>query len=160
MFHEKETVMKYVHTNIIARDWQTLSAFYQAVFACVPVPPERNLSGQWLDDMTGIDGAHITGEHLRLPGHGENGPTLEIFSYDAMTPHSHNINMIGLAHLAFEVDDVERTVEKVIHHGGKVFGKVVQRRYEGIGDATFVYVEDIEGNIIELQKWDRIGSSE
>ena len=26
--------------------------------------------------------AHLTGAHLRLPGHGETGPTLEIFSYD------------------------------------------------------------------------------
>lgn len=148
--------MRYAHTNIIARDWRRLSAFYQEVFACVPAPPERDLSGQWLDDMTGIDRAHITGVHLRLPGHGESGPTLEIFSYDAMTPHTHAVNMIGLAHLAFEVDDVEQTVAAVLRHGGAMEGKIVRRKYEGIGDATFVYVKDIEGNIIEIQHWERL----
>lgn len=145
--------MKYVHTNIIARDWKRLSSFYQDVVSCVPVPPERDLTGQWLDDMTGIKQSHITGEHLRLPGYGESGPTLEIFSYDEMMPHTHAVNMTGIAHLAFEVDDVQRTVDDVLRHGEKMRGKIVNRKYEGIGDATFVYVEDIEGNIIEIQNW-------
>jgi predicted enzyme related to lactoylglutathione lyase len=77
-------VIKYVHTNIIAKDWRKLSLFYQRVFGCKPVPPERDLSGQWLDSLTGIDGAHITGEHLALPGYDGQTPTLEIFSYDDM----------------------------------------------------------------------------
>ena len=36
----------------------------------------------WLDSATGINGAHLRGMHLRLPGYGEHGPTLEIFQYD------------------------------------------------------------------------------
>ena len=36
---------------------------------------------------TGVKDSHITGVHLRLPGHGDTGPTLEIFSYDAVTDH-------------------------------------------------------------------------
>ena len=71
--------MKYVHTNLIAKDWRRLSAFYQEVFGCVPVPPERDLSGEWVDKATGISGAHIFGMHLRLPGYGDAGPTLEAF---------------------------------------------------------------------------------
>jgi predicted enzyme related to lactoylglutathione lyase len=31
---------RYVHTNLIARDWRKLAAFYQLVFGCLPVPPE------------------------------------------------------------------------------------------------------------------------
>jgi len=37
---------RYVHTNLIAWDWKRLAAFYQDVFGCVPVPPERDLSGE------------------------------------------------------------------------------------------------------------------
>ena len=73
---------RFVHTNIIARDLHKLVRFYKQVFGCVPVPPERELSGQLIDDATGIDGVSIQGVHLRMPGYGDNGPTLEIFKYN------------------------------------------------------------------------------
>jgi predicted enzyme related to lactoylglutathione lyase len=71
--------VKYKHTNIIARDWEVLAQFYENVFGCIPIPPERNLRGTWLDEGTGIQGAHLRGAHLLLPGYGDDGPTLEIF---------------------------------------------------------------------------------
>jgi hypothetical protein len=43
---------KYVHTNLIAKDWKKLATFYERLFGCVPVPPERDLSGQWLEALT------------------------------------------------------------------------------------------------------------
>jgi glyoxylase I family protein len=72
---------RYVHTNLIARDWQSLVKFYESVFGCVFVPPERNFSGPVLEAGTGIKGSGLRGMHLRLPGHGPQGPTLEIFGY-------------------------------------------------------------------------------
>ena len=39
---------KYVHTNIVAEDWRALAGFYQRLFGCVPVPPERDYSGEAL----------------------------------------------------------------------------------------------------------------
>jgi predicted enzyme related to lactoylglutathione lyase len=152
--------MKYVHTNIIARNWQELSKFYQVVFQCVPVPPPRDLSGEWLDSLTGIKNAHIQGEHLLLPGYGENGPTLEIFSYEG-TPEPRSgdaennklINAPGLAHIAFAVDDVEATLELVKKNGGSPIGELVSQKYPKGKTGTFVYCKDIEGNIIELQNW-------
>ncbi|MFN2155425.1 MAG: VOC family protein, partial [Anaerolineae bacterium] len=72
---------RYVHTNLVARDWRALAAFYERVFGCTPVPPERALSGPWLERATGLNEVQIRGVHLRLPGHGESGPTLEVFQY-------------------------------------------------------------------------------
>lgn len=40
---------KYVHTNLIARDWKRLVRFYREVFGCEPKGPERDLSAAWLD---------------------------------------------------------------------------------------------------------------
>ncbi|RKX85003.1 MAG: VOC family protein [Spirochaetes bacterium] len=57
----------YAHTNLIAKDYKKLARFYEKVFGCVPVLPERDLSGEWLDRATGIKGVHIRGIHLRLP---------------------------------------------------------------------------------------------
>ena len=63
---------KYKHTNIIAKDWQSLSQFYQDVFGCKIIPPERDLTGKWLDSGTGVANAHLRGVHLILPGQMEN----------------------------------------------------------------------------------------
>ena len=146
--------MKYVHTNLIARDWKKLSKFYQDVFQCTPVPPERDLSGDWVTALTGIDNAHIQGEHLLLPGYGENGPTLEIFSYNEMMDGEKLINKSGFAHIAFLVDDVESMLELVKKNGGTSAGELVTQKYPNGKTGTFVYCKDIEGNIIELQKWE------
>jgi len=146
--------MKYTHTNLIANDWIKLSIFYQKVFNCVPVPPQRDLSGNWVDILTGLKSTRIQGEHLRLPGYEENGPTLEIFSYNEFTNNDKFINTLGFAHIAFAVDDVEATLEQVRENGGKSVGELVSQKYPNGKIGTFVYCNDPEGNIIELQKWE------
>ncbi|MDP2982539.1 MAG: hypothetical protein Q8O92_04325 [Candidatus Latescibacter sp.] len=73
---------KYVHTNLIAEDWRKLADFYTRVFGCIVVPPERDFAGETLDAGTGLVHAHLRGVHLRLPGWGEDAPTIEIFGYD------------------------------------------------------------------------------
>ncbi|PYI79553.1 MAG: hypothetical protein DMF05_09540, partial [Verrucomicrobia bacterium] len=75
---------KYVHTNLIARDWERLVRFYREVFGCEPKGPERDLSAAWLDRVNCVPNARLRGVHLRLPGYDEDGPTLEIFSYDQL----------------------------------------------------------------------------
>ena len=145
----------YRHTNIIARDWQKLSQFYETVFHCVRVPPERDLAGSWLEKGTGVAGAKLSGIQLRLPGHGDTGPTLEIFQYaeneERLPPAA---NREGICHLAFEVDDVVEAMEEVLANGGHKVGDVTSFDVEGIGTVTFVYIADPEGNILEIQAFD------
>jgi len=146
--------MKYKHTNIIAKDWRALARFYEEVFGCVRVPPERHLEGEWLAKGTGVPGARFSGVHLRLPGCGESGPTLEIYQYSRNKQRSASAaNREGFSHIAFEVDDVAQMLEQILTHGGKSIGSVVSQDLEGIGRLTFVYVADPEGNILELQSW-------
>ena len=64
------------------------------------------------------------------------------------------INRPGLAHLAFEVDDVEAARDAVIAAGGGCVGDLVAAEIPGAGTVKMVYLTDPEGNIIELQKWD------
>jgi hypothetical protein len=98
---------KYVHTNLVAQNWKALASFYQQLFGCMPVPPERDLRGEKLETGTGLSGAHLQGMHLRLPGCGENGPTLEIFSYNHLEDRPRTAaNRAGFGHIAFSVDDV------------------------------------------------------
>jgi predicted enzyme related to lactoylglutathione lyase len=145
---------RYAHTNLIAKDWQRLSAFYQEVFGCVPIPPERDLSGEWLDRATGVSGAHTSGVHLRLPGYGDDGPTLELFQYGAMPEHpAVHPNTPGFSHIAFSVDDVPTTVQAIFDRGGSAVGELIIRDIPGVGLLTFQYVADPEGNTIEVQNW-------
>ncbi len=145
---------RYAHTNLISRDWRKLSQFYIEVFDCRPVPPPRDLAGEWLEQATGLSRPHLTGQHLRLPGYGDSGPTLEIFQYDEMLekPQS-SANRLGLGHLAFEVESVEATLHEMKRRGGGELGKVITQEIAGAGTITFTYATDPEGNILEIQSW-------
>ena len=144
--------MKYVHTNIVAKDWKTLAKFYIEVFNCKEKPPQRDLSGSWLDSATGLENAALKGIHLILPGYEDEGPTLEIFSYETMKKRGGgDANSFGFSHIAFLVDDVELTFQKAMTHGGQALGNVTQKTIDGVGDLTLVYFRDPEGNIVEIQ---------
>ena len=145
---------RYVHTNLVARDWRGLAAFYQTLFGCVPVPPERDYSGPVFDAGTGVKGARLTGMHLRMPGTTADGTTLEIFNYsqlaDGPTPA---VNRPGFGHIAFAVDSVDDARAQVLAAGGKPVGDVVTLTTASGSRVTWCYVTDPEGNIVELQHW-------
>ena len=53
--------------------------------------------------------------HLRLPGYGDEGPTLEVFQYNRqMDPSKPAANRPGFAHIAFAVDDVMAARDAVL----------------------------------------------
>ncbi len=146
--------VRYVHTNIVAKDWKALARFYVEAFGCRRKPPERNLKGSWLDTATSVKRAHIRGIHIILPGYGDHGPTLEIFQYSkGKKGGAAAINRTGFAHIAFAVKDVAKALARVESLGGGRVGEPVSAEVEGMGPINFVYARDPEGNIIELQKW-------
>ena len=148
--------VKYAHANIVARNWRSLAQFYIDVFACEPLYPERDLKGDWIERATNIENVHIRGIHLRLPGY-EDGPTLEIFQYNG----SNNaaglpaVNQPGYAHIAFLVDDVDTYLQKLLRWGGSKVGETVQQEIANVGALTLVYARDPEGNIVEIQNWNK-----
>jgi catechol 2,3-dioxygenase-like lactoylglutathione lyase family enzyme len=146
---------RYVHTNLVARDWRALERFYMEVFGCERVPPERDYAGAALEAGTSIPGATLRGAHLRLPGHGPRGPTLEIFSYTPECPGlPYAVNRPGWGHIAFEVDRVDAVRAEVLARGGASVGDVVRLHTADGRGVTWCYVTDPEGNVIELQAWD------
>jgi catechol 2,3-dioxygenase-like lactoylglutathione lyase family enzyme len=147
---------KYVHTNLIARDWRELVRFYVEAFGCEPVLPQRDQQGPWLDAATGLSRAHLQGMHVRLPGGGPDGPTLEIYSYDDVRARPLPMpNDAGYGHVAFSVEDVSDALHDVVEHGGTALGQIATTTVPGVGDLEVIYARDPEGNIIELQAWRR-----
>ena len=147
--------VKYKHTNIVARDWRKVAEFYEQVLGCEPVPPERASAGEWVERLTGVPDAAVRGIHLRLPGYGDDGPTLEIFQYNKAEDRPETaINRPGFAHLAFEVENVEAARDAVIAAGGRCVGDLITTQIAGACTITLIYMTDPEGNIVELLKWE------
>ncbi len=148
-----ETI-RFSHTNIIAKNWRKLAQFYIDTFGCEPVYPERDLSGEWIDKLTNINGVTIKGIHLKLPGY-HDGPALEIFEHTPpfLRKKHPAINHQGFGHIAFHTDDVEKVLKKVLTNGGEKYGELVEKDIKGLGILKVIYVRDIEGNIIEIQHW-------
>jgi catechol 2,3-dioxygenase-like lactoylglutathione lyase family enzyme len=145
---------RFGHVNVTGSDWRRLAAFYRDVFGCELVPPERDIRGPHLDSATGITGAHLTGAHLRLPGHGPNGPTIEIYQYDTVeAARPPRVDRAGWGHVAFQVPDVPAAVEAVQAAGGGRVGEIITTTTTDGRHVTWGYATDPDGNIVELQAW-------
>ena len=145
---------RFGHVNLTGADWRRLAAFYGDLFGCEIVPPERDYSGPDLEAATKVPGAHLTGAHLRLPGHGSDGPTLEIYQYDAVEPpQPARVDRAGWAHLAFQVPDVPSALATVRAAGGGSVGSVITSTTAEGRRVTWCYATDPDGNIVELQSW-------
>ncbi len=142
----------YVHSNLVARDSRALARFYQDVFGCIPVPPERDFRAAEVEAGTGVPGAGLRGLHLRLPGGGDSGPTLEIVQYsefcDVQEPAA---NQLGFGHIAFAVDSIGEARAEVLSVGGCAVGEIKSTTTSDGSTVTWCYVRDPEGNIVELQ---------
>ena len=96
----------------------------------------------------------VQGRHLRVPGHGDNGPTIEIFTCsDNGEDYPRPLNRPGFAHVAFEVDDIDHKRTQIKELGGEDYGDLVTIDIAEAGKLSLIYMTDPEGNIVELQKW-------
>jgi catechol 2,3-dioxygenase-like lactoylglutathione lyase family enzyme len=140
---------RYRHTNLVARDWRALVAFYVTHFGCIALPPERDLFGADFERGTGIAGARARGIHLALPG---TDVTLEIFEYqNGPVGQQHVLNQPGFAHIAFSVSSVVDARAELLAAGASPLGQIVTTTIATGEKITWCYVTDPEGNIIELQ---------
>jgi catechol 2,3-dioxygenase-like lactoylglutathione lyase family enzyme len=145
---------RFNHVNVIARDWRRLADFYTRVFGCEFVPPERDYSGPVFAAGVGVPGGALRGVHLRLPGLGPDGPTIEIYEYASALPAQPTAaNRPGWSHIAFDVDDVRAARETFIADGGSAVGEVVEAVLADGRGIVWAYIADPEGNIVELRSW-------
>lgn len=64
-------------------------------------------------------------------------------------------NHTGFTHIAFKVEDVEKIYSDALKQGATQLGKITDSKIDGVGLLEFVYFRDPEGNIIEIQSWEK-----
>lgn len=139
--------------KFLARDPQALADFYEQALGCETVVPLLNVDGDAVARAVGVPGADIALTVLRLPGRGEHGPVLELYSVSGDLPEDWHYQP-GQGQLAFEVDDLESAMGRVGGAGGNKLGDVVEWQAPSGATARFVYMRDPEGNIIDL--WSKV----
>ena len=143
--------MRYDHINIGARNVERLADFYEQVFGCTRLSAGVRMSGALMARGMGLRDAEVHAVWMRFPGHGDEGPMLELFEYTQSLerPKSY-ANHHGYNHIAFEVPNVEVTADAVIAAGGSRLGEIVDFESPSEGVITFVFLRDPEDNIVQL----------
>lgn len=144
-------IRRFDHVGITVADLDTVTAFF--VGLGLEIEGDRmTVEGEFLDTVIGIPDARTEIVMLRPP---DGGTRLELSSFvqpdrEPGSPAS-MANELGLRNVAFEVDDLSATVDRLATDGYGLIGGVGQ--YEDIW--RMAYVRGPEGIIVSLAE--RIG---
>lgn len=140
--------MRFDQVKFLSRDPDALSLFYVEALGCSVVVPKTTTDAA-VARAVGVPGAQVELLILRLPGRGDHGPVLELYSVEGEIPEGWGYQP-GQGQLAFEVEDLDAAIGKVIAAGGSKLGDVVEWEAPSGSTARFIYLRDPEGNIIDL----------
>jgi catechol 2,3-dioxygenase-like lactoylglutathione lyase family enzyme len=143
-------VLRFDHVGITVSDLEVMTAFF--VDLGLEVEGRAVVEGEFLDTVIGIPDSRTEIVMLRPPG----GGTLLELSRFVRPDHlpgspAAMANELGLRNVAFEVDDLETSVNRLTSAGYPLVGGIGQ--YEGAW--RMAYVRGPEGIIVSLA--DRIG---
>ena len=138
-------VRRFDHIGITVADLDSVTAFFVALG--LEAGDKMTVEGEFLDTVIGIPDSRTEIVMLHLP---DGGTTLELSSFDRPDhlPGSPTApaNELGLRNVAFEVDDLRSTVERLAADGYGLVGGVGD--YEGVW--RMAYVRGPEGIIVSL----------
>lgn len=148
--NEMSNVMKLAHINLVARNAETLAAFYMNVMKCELLRAPRLLSGEKVSRGNDLPNSEIYSIWLKFPG--LERPFLEIHEHTTIRHRDQpQVNEPGFGHLSFQMDNIEDTLSKIIQAGGTLIGQTTNF---GTPDKPYLiaYARDPEGNVLELEQ--------
>ncbi len=138
-------VRRFDHVGVVVDDIEAAAAFLEVLG--FEREGSARLSGAWVDAVVGLDGIDSDIIMLRTP---DGGGRIELSKFHAPADESavrpEAANRLGIRHVAYEVDDLESTLERIRAHGYDTVRDIVE--YEDIYRLCFV--RGPEGLIIEL----------
>lgn len=144
------------HVNVVVSDLERSARFYESVFGL-----QRGFSavleGAWIETVTALPGARAQCLFLESP---QGGARIELIRY--FTPEGEHFgpnalaNTHGLRHLAFEVDNIDATLEKVRAHGIEPLSSPIEVpfRVANLGTKRLAYFHDPDGTLLEAASYD------
>jgi catechol 2,3-dioxygenase-like lactoylglutathione lyase family enzyme len=139
------SVKRMDHAGIVVEDLQAAIAFF--VELGLELEGETTVEGEFPDRLIGVDGVRADIAMLRTPdGHSR----IELSTFRAPVATSGvttaPVNTPGIPRLAFVVDAVDETFDRLRSHGAELVGEIA--RYEDI--YSYGYVRGPGGVIIGL----------
>ncbi|MCO6410286.1 MULTISPECIES: VOC family protein [Hoeflea] len=142
--------MKLAHINLVARDADSLAAFYITVLKCELLRAPRTLYGETVSRGNGLAGSEIYTIWLKFPE--LERPFLEIHQHRVSHHRDQpRVNEPGFGHLAFQMEDIADALSMIIQAGGTQIGQTIDL---GTSEKPcwIAYARDPEGNILELEQ--------
>ncbi|MHA3685013.1 VOC family protein [Leucobacter sp. HY1910] len=143
--------IRFDHVGITVRDLDAATAFFESLG--LEVEGRTFVEGDFIDTVTGIDGARSEIVMLRLP---EGGATVELSRFvrpapePGLEPEAESAAPMatdpGIRSVAFEVSDVRAQIARLAADGFHLVGGVGD--YEGVW--RMAYVRGPEGIIVAL----------
>lgn len=134
-------VLSIRHTGLVVREIERSITFYLELGFVLWQRMVRD--GPYIDQLVGIPGVTLEWAKLRAP----DGSMLELIQYhvpaDVQPLKNAPSNRLGCSHIAFAVDDLTTTCEKLIRLGGSVVNMPTTESWS-------VYCHDLDGIIVEL----------
>jgi catechol 2,3-dioxygenase-like lactoylglutathione lyase family enzyme len=146
-------LVRFDQIKFLTNDVAGLARFYVDALDCEVVIDTQEVD-EVVSRAVGVPEARVTLSILRLPGRGDHGPVLELYSIEGPRPDGWGY-VPGGGQIAFEVEDLEAAIGRLISSGASLLGEVVEWTGPSGAVARFVYLNDPEGNIIDL--FQRIG---
>lgn len=140
------------HIGLTVPDLEEAVEFFVQVLGCEPVydiDPFKS-TGNWMETQLDVDPRAEIPKITMLKCHG--GPNLELFEYKAAV-QSHSIpknSDIGVHHLSFYVEDIQKGVETLKKNGLRVLGEPVHMTEGSSAGESWIYFLSPWGLQLEL----------
>ena len=146
--------MRVDHVNIVVADMERSLAFYRDLLG-MQVTFEADLTGDWIETVSGLPGVWARCVFCRPPG---GGMRFELLQYQTppglSLPENSLANTLGLRHVALEVDDLDSLYAR-LHAAGVPFvsGPVtVPFSVAGVRK-RLCYMRDPDGVLVEIAEY-------
>ena len=132
------------HTGFVVSDLDTSVHFYRDIVG-LEIVRTMEREGAPISQVIGYEGTHLKGTILSTG----DGHSLELIQYinpAASERPTAERNVLGASHLAFNVDDIEKTFERLVSNGARRLNPPATMQ----PGRKACYMQDPDGNWIEL----------
>ncbi len=137
------------HVNVVISNLDIAKEFFTQLG--FEVGDESELAGEWISLIVGLQDVKAKYVTLSLPG---SSTKLELIEYvsppSGQDKHIGKANMIGVRHIAFEVDNIEELVQSLRSKGVKFINSI--QTYPTTGK-RLIYLYGPDGILLELAQY-------